>query len=144
MAPTGAVVNQPGSWACVDWPTTTASGFRPSLSAVERRIITSAAAPSEIELELAGVTVPSFLKAGFSVGILSSWAFSGCSSRSMTVSPFLPATVTGATSQEKVPSLMACCARVVERMANSSCVWRVKPYFSAHSSAKVPIRRPFW
>src|SRR6185503_17505480 len=42
IAPTGAVVNQPGSCACVDWPTTTASGARPRFSALERRIITSA------------------------------------------------------------------------------------------------------
>ena len=80
MAPTGAVVNQPGSCAWVAWPTMRPAACRPSLSAVERRISTSAAAPSEIELELAAVTVPSFLKAGFSVGILSSWALSGCSS----------------------------------------------------------------
>ena len=46
-------------------------GFITSLSAVDLRISTSAAAPSEIELELAGVTVPSFLNAGLSVGILS-------------------------------------------------------------------------
>ena len=40
--------------------------------------MTSAAAPSEMELEFAGVTVPSFLKAGLSVGIFSIWAFGGC------------------------------------------------------------------
>ena len=48
------------------WPTTRASGARPSFSAIERRIITSAAPPSEIELELAAVMVPSFLNAGLS------------------------------------------------------------------------------
>jgi hypothetical protein len=67
----GAVVNQPGSCACVEWPTTTARGDSPRFSALERRIITSAAAPSEIELELAAVTVPSLRNAGLSVGILS-------------------------------------------------------------------------
>ena len=124
-APTGAVVNQPGSWAWVLWPTTTASGARPSLSAVERRIITSAAAPSEIELELAAVTVPSLRKAGFRVGIFSSWALKGCSSLSITTSPLRPDTVTGAVSQANVPSLLAASARWVEAMANASCCSRV-------------------
>ena len=40
-------------------------------SACERRISTSAAAPSAMELELAAVTVPPSRKAGFSVGIFS-------------------------------------------------------------------------
>ena len=44
------------------------------------RIMTSAAAPSEIELEFAAVTVPPSRNAGFEVGILSGRAFGGCSS----------------------------------------------------------------
>ena len=64
-------MNQPGSCACVEWPITVARGVSPRLSAVERRIITSAAAPSEIEEEFAAVTVPSLRNAGRSVGILS-------------------------------------------------------------------------
>jgi hypothetical protein len=36
--------------------------LRPSAAAVEARISTIAAAPSEMDEELAGVTVPSFLK----------------------------------------------------------------------------------
>ena len=55
----------------------------PSFSAIERRIITSAAPPSEIELELAAVMVPSFLNAGLSAGILSNLALNGDSSISM-------------------------------------------------------------
>ena len=42
--------------------------------------MTSAAAPSEIDVELAAVTVPPSRKAGFSVGILSGCALPGCSS----------------------------------------------------------------
>jgi hypothetical protein len=87
MAPTGAVVNRPGSWAKVLWPTIVATGLRPELRAVEARIMTSAAAPSEIDEELAAVTVPSLRKAGFSVGIFSSCALKGCSSLSTTTSP---------------------------------------------------------
>lgn len=43
-------------------------------------VSTNAAAPSEIELELAAVIVPSLLKAGRKVGIFSRFAFNGCSS----------------------------------------------------------------
>ena len=126
MAPTGAVGKRAGTWACVVWPTMRASGDRPSFSAVEARISTSAAAPSEIDDEFAGVTVPSFLKAGFRVGILSMLALNGCSSRSTVTSPFFPATVTGAISQAKLPSLLAAWARVSERIAKASCASRLK------------------
>ena len=78
---------------------------------------TSAAAPSEIELELAAVTVPSLLKAGFSAGILSSCALGGCSSVETRMSPLRPDSVTGAISQSKAPDLIAFCARVVEAIA---------------------------
>jgi len=57
-----------------------ASGARPLFFASLARIMTSAAAPSEIELEFAAVTVPPSRKAGLSVGILSGRAFGGCSS----------------------------------------------------------------
>ena len=57
-----------------------ARGARPSFSAAERRIITSAAAPSEIEEELAAVMVPPSRNAGLSVGILSGLALNGDSS----------------------------------------------------------------
>jgi hypothetical protein len=58
--------------------------------AVDSRIITSAAAPSDIDDEFAAVTVPSFANAGLSVEIFSMFALNGCSSRSMTVSPLRP------------------------------------------------------
>src|SRR6267143_5666934 len=142
IAPTGAVVNQPGSCACVDCPMTMASGARPRRSAVERRIITSAAAPSEIELELAAVTVPSLRKAGLSVGIFSKLALNGCSSVSMNFSSLPALIASGVSSQANQPSLFAFCARVSEAMANSSCAEREKEYFCAQSSAKLPISRP--
>ena len=66
IAPTGAVVNHCGSCECVAYPAMRASGAAPRRVAAESLIMTSAAAPSEMELELAGVTVPSFLNAGFS------------------------------------------------------------------------------
>ncbi|MNG04176.1 hypothetical protein D3C84_872890 [compost metagenome] len=66
MAPIGAVGNSAGASANAACPWITANGFKPCCSAWERRISTSAAAPSEIELELAAVTVPPSRKAGLS------------------------------------------------------------------------------
>ena len=66
-----------------------AIGLQPSLAAVDSRISTSAAAPSEMLEALAAVIVPSFLNAGFRPGILSSLALKGCSSNLITVSPRL-------------------------------------------------------
>jgi len=43
--------------------------LQPSFAAVDSRISTSAAAPSEIDEALAAVIVPSFLNAGFRLGI---------------------------------------------------------------------------
>ena len=142
MAPTGAVENHAGSCAWVLWPTMRASGVRPCANASLSRISTSAAAPSEMELALAGVTVPSLRKAGFSVGILSRLAFNGCSSTLTTSSPLRPLTVTGAISPAKAPLWMACCARVSDAMAYSSCAARLKPYLSAQASANTPISWP--
>ena len=76
----------------------------PRFSASLSRIRTSAAAPSEIELELAAVTVPPSRKAGFSVGILSGRALGGCSSVATSVSDLPAFTLTGAISQAKSPS----------------------------------------
>ena len=106
MAPTGAVGNRAGAWAWVAWPTMRASGRKPSFSACEARISTIAAAPSEIDDELAGVTVPSLRKAGLRVGIFSMLAENGCSSASTATSPLRPATVTATISQAKLPSVV--------------------------------------
>jgi hypothetical protein len=108
---------------------TIASGTRPRFSAVERRIITSAAAPSEIELEFAAVTVPSLRNAGLSVGIFSKFALKGCSSVSTNFSS-LPALIAiGVVSQANQPSLFAFCARSSEAMAKRSCASLEKLYF---------------
>ena len=74
-------------------------------------------APSEIELALAAVMVPSFLKAGLSAGILSRLAVSGCSSSLTTTSPLREVTVTGTISASSEPSLIAACARRSDSMA---------------------------
>ncbi len=97
-----------------------ASGVRPRRSASDPRISTSAAAPSEIEEELAAVTVPPSRKAGFSVGILSGRAFSGCSSVSITVSPPRVFSVTGAISPANLPPWIAALARSSEASAKPS------------------------
>ena len=67
----------------------------------------NAAAPSDIELELAAVTVPSLRKAGRSVGIFSRFALKGCSSESTTVSPFRVLIVTGVISSANAPEVIA-------------------------------------
>ncbi|MNV78687.1 hypothetical protein D3C71_1721920 [compost metagenome] len=117
IAPTGAVVNQAGAWAWLAWALISARIGRPSFSALERVVSTSAAAPSEMDEALAAVTVPSLAKAGFSVGILAGSAFSGCSSFSTTVSPLRPLTVTGVISLTKLPSSVARRARFRLSMA---------------------------
>ena len=69
MANTGAVVNQAGACAKLAVPTILASGSSSRCFASLSRMRTSAAAPSEMELELAGVTVPPSRNAGLSLGI---------------------------------------------------------------------------
>ncbi len=142
MAPAGAVLNQAGSCACIACETMRAIGATPSRLAVDSRISTSAAAPSEMLLALAAVMVPSFLNAGLSPRSLSSLALKGCSSWRITVSPLGPLSVTGAISQAKLPSSLAALARVVEAIAKSSCCSRVKPNCSTQASAKTPIALP--
>ncbi len=93
-------------------------------------------------LALAAVIVPSFLNAGLRPGILSSLALNGCSSRRTSVSPPLPGSATGAISQSKLPSSLACLLRVVEAIAKASWASRVKPYLSTQVSANTPIALP--
>ena len=97
--------------ACAATATTFAATDSPSRSATLARVITSAAAPAEMEEALAAVIVPSLAKAGFSVGILSGRAFPGCSSSVTCVSPARLFTVTGTTSSAKRPSPIAALAR---------------------------------
>jgi hypothetical protein len=81
---------------------------------------TAAAAPSEIEEELAAVTVPSLRKAGFNCGIFAISQVKGVSSRSTSVSPLRPFTVTGTISARNAPFSIAASARCTERAANVS------------------------
>ncbi len=120
-----------------------AIGFEPRRAAVDSRISTNAAAPSEMLDEVAAVIVPSFLNAGFRPGILSSLALNGCSSNFTIVSPPLPGTLTGAISQSKLPSSLAFFERSVELIAKRSIASRVNLYLSTHSSANTPMARPF-
>src|SRR4249919_1798796 len=70
MAPTGAVVNHSGAWENVLCATIRANGLALRLFADASLISTRAAAPSFMLEELGAVIVPSFLKAGFKLGIL--------------------------------------------------------------------------
>ena len=82
---------------------------------------TSAAAPSEIEEELAAVTVPSLPNAGFSAGILLMSQVPGVSSRATTVSPLRVFTVTGVISASNSPASTARSARRTDSVAKASC-----------------------
>ncbi len=120
MAPTGAMVNSLGCREWVLWPSIRAMGVAPSRSAAAWLERISAEAPSEMELELAAVMVPSLAKAGRRARILSSLAWKGCSSWSTTLSPWRLLTVTGAISASRWPALVASMARSSEAMAKSS------------------------
>ena len=142
VAPTGAVANHSGSCACVAWLTMRAKGWQPSLSAVLWRIMTKAAAPSLMDELEAAVMVPSFLNAGLSEVILSSFTLPGPSSMLTTVSPARVLTVMGVISAWKAPEAVAALARSTLAVANASCSARVKLYLAAQSSPKVPMERP--
>ena len=117
MAGTGAVVNRPGSWAWAEWLTMRATIGRPSALATLSRVMTTAAAPSEIEAEDAAVIVPSLAKAGFRLGIFSGMALPGCSSSLIVSTPLRVVTSTGVISALKAPEAMALRARVRLSMA---------------------------
>ena len=119
-----------------------ASGLAPRFLASDSVIITSAAAPSEIDEEVAAVTVPSLLNAGRRVGIFSTFTLNGVSSSATTSSPLRPLTVTGAISSLNSPALEARTARSVEVFAYASMSSREKPYFFAVASAKWPMGLP--
>ena len=67
--------------------------------------------------EFAGVTVPSFLNAGFKCGIFSGRADCGCSSTEITVSPLRVFAVTSAISPSNAPLSAAFKARSSEAKA---------------------------
>ncbi len=90
--------------------------------AADSRISTSADAPSEIDDELAAVTVPSLVNAGCMPGILLTSHLNGVSSWSTTVSPLRVLTVTGVISDANAPDATACSERFTDSVAKASCI----------------------
>ena len=115
IAKTGAVVNQAGACAWLACPTTRASGA--ASPAAERRAMTSAAPPSEIDDEVAAVTVPPSRNAGLRSGIFSGFARPGASSSAS------PPVATS--SAANAPEAIAALARSSDSSAYSSCAARV-------------------
>src|SRR3546814_910098 len=74
---------------------------RSSFFATLARVMTSAAAPSDMDDALAAVIVPASAKAGFNKAIFSGLAFPGCSSVSTSISPPRPGTITGTIAIER-------------------------------------------
>ena len=117
-----------------------ASTGMPRFAATAADVTTSAAPPSLMLDAFAAVTVPSFVKAGFRPGILSSCAFFGPSSSStMTGSPFRCGTGTPTISALNFPAFWAWIARSKLARANASCCSRVNSYFFATASPHVPM-----
>ncbi len=79
-----------------------------------------AAAPSEMEEELAAVTVPSLRNAGLSCGILPMSQVNGVSSVSTMRSALRLFTATGVISALNFPSFTAANARRTDSVANAS------------------------
>jgi hypothetical protein len=107
----GAVVNHCGSWLWVACPLISAKIGRPSRSASERRASTSAAAPSALAEDAAGVMVPLGRNAGFNPGIFAGSTLSGISSLPMLREPASSVTVSGAISALNAPLSTALRAR---------------------------------
>ena len=63
------------------------------------------------------VMVPSFAKAGLSVGIFAASAVSGCSSCTTSTAPFRPGALTATISGAKLPSSTAFFARFSDSIA---------------------------
>ena len=122
-------------------PTTNlAIGFTPSSFAFSSLITTIAAAPSLMPEAFAAVTVPSALNAGRSLLMPSAVTPArGPSSLSNITVSFLTLTGTGTISSLKRPSAQAFSHFCWLEAANSSCISRVRPYFSATFSAVIPI-----
>jgi len=108
------------------------------------RINMTADAPSEIELALAAVTVPSFAKAGRNVGIFSILALPGCSSIETTCSPLRLLIVTGDISASNQPCAIALFARFNDSIAKASIPSRVRPYSLATPWVNSPINFPVY
>ena len=132
MAPAGATVKADGWIECVACATMRASGC--ASAAMVSLPITSAEAPSEIELAFAAVIVPSRLKAGRRLGIRSTFERRGCSSSRTSPS--------GLISASSAPPSIAASALVTEPIAKASMALRVSWRSSAVSCAKLPMEPP--
>ena len=88
------------------------------------------------------MTLPSFLNAGFRVGILAMSDLPGCSSLAYSTSPLRVATLTGTISPSKAPAAWAAWARLTDSMAKLSWSSRLKPYLATVASANTPMAWP--
>ena len=139
VAGIGPVSMITGSTPTVVWSRIRARGLRPYSSAFSRVISRTAAAPSEIWLELPAVTLPSGLNAGFRLASVSRlvsgrmpWSVTTVSSE-----PFI-LTCIGTISRSKRPSSVALCAFWWERSPSSSSSERGISHLSAIISAEMP------
>ena len=121
MAPIGDNVNHSDSCENSDIPLIQARGTIFLLAANLESQSNSAAAPSEIELELAAVRVPFSLNAGFKSPILFTSAFKGCSSAFITFNDFFVFTVTSQISSLKSMFSTEYFALLKDSMAYASC-----------------------
>ena len=129
-----------GSTPAVAPATHLAIGLMPSSLALSALMTTIAAAPSLIPEAFAAVTVPPSLKAGRSLAMPSAVTPSrGNSSVSKRTVSFLTLMGTGTISSLNLPALRAASHFCWLDAANSSCISRVTPYFSATFSAVMPI-----
>ncbi len=121
-----------------------ARGVRPSRAAASSLVTSTAAAPSLICDEFPAVTNPSGLNAGLSVASRSR-VVSGRMPSSAVIGRDFPSTTigTGTSSRSKRASAVARAARCCDSSANASSCSRVKPHFSAMSSAEIPCGTRF-
>ena len=116
--------------------TTRARGRSPRARARASDMMRSAAAPSEIWDELAAVTTPSGLKDGARAAIFS--RLTGTRTPSSVANTVPSGRVTGTISRANRPSAMARPAFSWLAAENSSSSSRLRPHFSAISSADSP------
>mmetsp|Transcript_35910 Transcript_35910/g.73796 ORF Transcript_35910/g.73796 Transcript_35910/m.73796 type:complete len:233 (+) Transcript_35910:325-1023(+) len=126
-------------------PRKTARTLTPWRSASDRRMRTTAEAPSETCEAFPAVVEPPFLKTGLSLASFSKVEPSrGPSSLVITISFSFPSasstvTLTGTISRSKRPSFWARSAFMCDSTAKRSCTSRETPYFSATFSEVTPM-----
>lgn len=139
VAGTGATPKSRGLLPATAHETSRTDGVSPSAAARGGVVTMQAAAASFCPLELPAVTVDAgsfFPRIGRRrVSASSEESARGCSSRSMTTSPFRPGTVTGMSSASNAPDSWAATARWCDCRAKRSCASREMPYSERSSSA---------